>query len=312
MVEALDALPLPPLSFQFNNRKLIQGFYRGLGLPTSPPRDRTIDKLDKLPAQTVADLLVGDAGATPEQARPLPGASRHRVPGHLVRRPGPRARGAGRPAGRGARRARRRGRGLRRRRPPHVSGRGNLRHRPRSGLLHRHGRRDLHGRLRAPQVRRRRRSLRRARLGRQDDLPGRRRLLRRLAHPRTAASADGVLAGEPVRPVRRPRRAHRRGHPAAPPTRSPRRCARRGIPTEVAVAAQKFGKQIRYAERRGIPYVWFPGADGAPTRSRTSAAVTRSTPTRSTWTPPAEDLRPRVVSTCPPDRQHPHQQGATQ
>ena len=33
---------------------------------------------------------------------------------------------------------------------------------------------------------------------------------------------------------------------------------RRGIATEVAASAQKFGKQIRYAERRGIPYVWFP------------------------------------------------------
>ena len=33
----------------------------------------------------------------------------------------------------------------------------------------------------------------------------------------------------------------------------------RGIATEVAASAQKFGKQIRYAERRGIPYVWFPG-----------------------------------------------------
>ena len=33
----------------------------------------------------------------------------------------------------------------------------------------------------------------------------------------------------------------------------------RGIPTEVAATAQKFGKQIRYAERRGIPFVWFPG-----------------------------------------------------
>ena len=32
----------------------------------------------------------------------------------------------------------------------------------------------------------------------------------------------------------------------------------RGIATEVAASAQKFGKQIRYAERRGIPYVWFP------------------------------------------------------
>ena len=34
----------------------------------------------------------------------------------------------------------------------------------------------------------------------------------------------------------------------------------RGIPCEVAPSAAKFGKQIRYADRRGIPFVWFPGA----------------------------------------------------
>ena len=36
----------------------------------------------------------------------------------------------------------------------------------------------------------------------------------------------------------------------------------RGIPCEVAPSAAKFGKQIRYADRRGIPFVWFPGAGG--------------------------------------------------
>ena len=36
-----------------------------------------------------------------------------------------------------------------------------------------------------------------------------------------------------------------------------------GVPCEVAPEAQKFGKQIRHAERRGIPFVLFPGADGA-------------------------------------------------
>ena len=35
----------------------------------------------------------------------------------------------------------------------------------------------------------------------------------------------------------------------------------RGISTEVAPKADKFGKQIRYADRRGIPYVWFPDTD---------------------------------------------------
>src|SRR5215218_9351676 len=69
MVEALDALPLPPMSFQFNNRKLIQGFYRGLGLDDVTAAIRTIDKLDKLPEAAIAELLVSDAGATEAQAR---------------------------------------------------------------------------------------------------------------------------------------------------------------------------------------------------------------------------------------------------
>src|SRR6185436_8659330 len=69
MVEALDALPLPNLSFQVNNRKLIQGFYRGLGIPDVTAAIRAIDKLDKQPAEAVARLLVVDAGATPEQAQ---------------------------------------------------------------------------------------------------------------------------------------------------------------------------------------------------------------------------------------------------
>ncbi|MEP7020517.1 MAG: His/Gly/Thr/Pro-type tRNA ligase C-terminal domain-containing protein, partial [Pseudonocardiales bacterium] len=70
----------------------------------------------------------------------------------------------------------------------------------------------------------------------------------------------------------------------------------RGIPTEVAATPQKFGKQIRYAERRGIPFVWFPAADGAhevkDIRSGEQAPADFAT-----WMPPAEDLRPRVVVT---------------
>jgi len=68
MVEALSRLPLPPLSFQLNNRKLIQGFYRGLGLTDLTAAIRVIDKLDKLPPEVVADQLVELADATPEQA----------------------------------------------------------------------------------------------------------------------------------------------------------------------------------------------------------------------------------------------------
>src|SRR3954447_2183400 len=68
MVEALDLLPVPNLSFQVNNRKLIQGFYRGLGVPDVTAAIRQIDKLDKQPAEAVHALLVSEAGATEEQA----------------------------------------------------------------------------------------------------------------------------------------------------------------------------------------------------------------------------------------------------
>ena len=146
MVEALDALPLPPLSFQFNNRKLIQGFYRGLGLPDVTAAIRTIDKLDKLPEDAVAELLVTEAGATAEQARRCLELATIRTPDasfvDRVRALGRR----GRPARRGSRRARRRHRGLRGRRSPEGHRRGQPAHRPRPRLLHRHRRRDLHAR----------------------------------------------------------------------------------------------------------------------------------------------------------------------
>jgi histidyl-tRNA synthetase len=70
----------------------------------------------------------------------------------------------------------------------------------------------------------------------------------------------------------------------------------RGIPAEVAASAQKYGKQIRYAERRGIPFVWFPGDDQAAdsVKDLRSGDQVHADPTL--WSPPLEDLRPRVVS----------------
>jgi histidyl-tRNA synthetase len=70
---------------------------------------------------------------------------------------------------------------------------------------------------------------------------------------------------------------------------------RRGISCEVAPVAAKFGKQIKFAERRGIPYVWFP-ATGEQTGDsvkdiRSGAQVVADA---SSWIPPQEDLRPRV------------------
>jgi histidyl-tRNA synthetase len=68
---------------------------------------------------------------------------------------------------------------------------------------------------------------------------------------------------------------------------------RRGISTEVAPAAAKFGKQIRHADRRGIPYVWFPG-DPHEVKDIRSGDQTPADPR--TWEPPAADRMPEIVT----------------
>jgi len=72
----------------------------------------------------------------------------------------------------------------------------------------------------------------------------------------------------------------------------------RGIPTEVAPRADKFGKQIRYADRRGIPYVWFPGEVGDSIKDIRTGDQISADP--ATWTPPAQDRHPRVLPTPDP------------
>jgi histidyl-tRNA synthetase len=65
----------------------------------------------------------------------------------------------------------------------------------------------------------------------------------------------------------------------------------RGISTEVAPRADRFGKQIRYADRRGIPFVWFSSGEVKDIRSGEQVAADADT-----WTPPEEDLSPGVVT----------------
>ena len=74
----------------------------------------------------------------------------------------------------------------------------------------------------------------------------------------------------------------------------------RGIPVEVAPSAARFGKQIRHADRRGIPFVWFVGAPdehGAPTSDQVKdiRSGDQSTADAATWEPPSDDWWPRVV-----------------
>ena len=66
---------------------------------------------------------------------------------------------------------------------------------------------------------------------------------------------------------------------------------KRGIATEVAAAPQKYGRQIRYAERRGIPFVWFPEREEV--RDIRSGVQVAADP--AVWIPPLADLSPQVV-----------------
>lgn len=65
----------------------------------------------------------------------------------------------------------------------------------------------------------------------------------------------------------------------------------RGIAVEVAHKADKFGKQIRFAERRGIPFVWFGASSVKDIRTGEQADADPAT-----WEPPADDLRPGIAS----------------
>jgi histidyl-tRNA synthetase len=295
MGEALSALPLPPLSMQLNNRKLIQGFYRGLGIPDVTAAIRSIDKLDKLPADVVAALLVEEAGATEAQAdRCLQLAAIRTSDTSFVDRV--RALGVhddlldtglaeltavvdGASAVSGDR----------------VAIEANLR--IARGLDYYTGtvvEIFMVGYERLKAV---------GGGGRYDALASD----GSTTYPGVGVSfgisrslvplfQEGVLTGsravpsvvlvalvdEPSRPVS---------------VAVARRLRARGIACEVAESAQKYGRQIRYAERRGIPFVWFPGRDGMPDEIKDIRSGDQAAADADTWRPPDADLRPQVVRT---------------
>lgn len=67
--EALQRLGVPEVRILVNNRRLSEGFYRGLGLTDIDGILRSIDKLDKIGGPKVIELLIGESGATAEQAQ---------------------------------------------------------------------------------------------------------------------------------------------------------------------------------------------------------------------------------------------------
>lgn len=69
--EVLRALPFPPVRLHLNNRKVLEGAGRALGLEDLTPVLRTVDKLDKIGEAGVTEALTTQLGLTPSQIDPL-------------------------------------------------------------------------------------------------------------------------------------------------------------------------------------------------------------------------------------------------
>jgi histidyl-tRNA synthetase len=297
MAEAFTRLPLPPVRMQVNSRKLIEGYYRGLGVEDTQRIAgvmRVVDKLDKLDVGTVLAMLADEVGLTAEQAKACVALTEVSVEAEGLRE---RVKGLGvaHPLlDEGLEELLRVLEGTADLRSGRVEvvadlsvARGldyytgtvfetRMRGFEHIGSICSGGRYDAlasDGRTTYPGV--------------GISLGVTRTLAPLLARDLVTASRSvptAVLVALPGEDDRA----------AAAAIATALRA--RGIATEVAPAAQKYGKQIRHAERRGIPFVWFPQEDGShQVRDIRSGEQVDADP--SAWVPPAEDLRPSVTVT---------------
>jgi histidyl-tRNA synthetase len=287
--DALGSLPIPPIRIQVNNRKVCEGFYRGVGIGDPEAALRAVDKLDKIGPARVAELLTQTAGATEAQAkavlslaeissedtsfadsvhalgvdhplldegldelvRVVEVANEH-APGLLLA-------------------DLRIARGL-----DYYTGtvyETQLRGYEKFGSICSGGRYDNLATAGA------------------DRYPG-------VGISIGVSRLLGLLFGADMLTVSRPvptcvlvALPTDEDRPAC--ERLAATLRRRGIPTEVAPSAARYGKQIRFAERRGIPYVWFPGQPDQVKDIRSGEQVDADA---ATWQPPVDDLHPRVES----------------
>ena len=305
MAEALSVLPLPPLRLRVNNRKLIEGFYRGIGAPDPATVITTIDKLDKLSAEDVGRLLEKEAGLDDEQVRQCLALAaieaadtsfveQVRALGvdHDLLETGLRELAAvieGCEAIAGDRfqvvASLSLARGLDYYTGTvfeiYMEGFENLKSVGGGG---RYDALATDGKTTYPGV---------------GISFGISRTLVPLIQRGLLDSDRSVPSAVLVALVDEASRSHSDA--------VAQRLRARGIPTEVAASAQKFGKQIRYAERRGIPFVWFPGTDGARGRVRDIRSGEQTDADAGSWSPPGEDLRPHVVATSTTSNKEPHQ-----
>ncbi len=297
MAEALDALPIGDFTIRINNRKLAEGFYRGLGLTDTDGVLRNIDKLEKIGPDEVSRLLQSELGATADQAAQalalaairtqdtsfveqvralgvthdlldegleelaaVVGELHRRVPGRAVADLSI-ARGLDYYTGTVYETV--------------LTGHEQL------GSICSGGRYDAlaaKGNRTFPGV---------------GLSIGVTRLLMRMFAVQMATASRSVPTAVYVALT------HDDDWSAAQDTARALRA--RGIPTEVAVSAEKFGKQIKYADRRGIPFVWFTRAEDGQTvhevKDIRSGEQVPADP--QAWMPPQEDLRPQVTGARP-------------
>ncbi len=296
MAEALSGLPVPALTLQVSNRKILEGFYLGLGITEPTTVMPLVDKLDKVPADKIAELLQSDAGLTAEQAsRCLDLAEIRSADGsfvHAVRALGVEhplldegldellqvVTGAAGAAGVKVVADLRIARGL-----DYYTGtvfETRMAGYEQLGSICSGGRYDQlasDGKNTYPGVG--------ISLG-----------VSRLLVPLVA---DGLTSDRSVPSAVMVALTDEESRPASSAVAAALRA--RGIPAEIAASAQKFGKQIRYAERRGIPYVWFPagGHDGNRVRDIRTGDQVDADP--ATWNPPTEDLKPHILR--PPSKE---------
>ncbi|MFD1826815.1 MULTISPECIES: histidine--tRNA ligase [Mumia] len=293
MAEALSGLPVPPLRIQVNNRKLLEGFYRGLGVEDTAAVMRVMDKLDKLPEDTIRELLAKEGLDPAQSSKCLALAAIRSRDSSFAGQV--RALGVSDPLlDEGIDELTQLVDALAQVRLEGVSVTADLR--IARGLDYYTGtvfETELEGFEHLGSI---------CSGGRYEKLAddgrnvypgvgislGVTRLLVPLVsrgHLTTSRAVPSAVLVALVDEESRPASNAIAG-----------RLRARGIPTEVAASPQKFGKQIRYAERRGIPYVWFPAAGDGADQVKDIRSGDQADADGDTWTPPADDLRPAVIT----------------
>jgi histidyl-tRNA synthetase len=293
VADALRGLPLPPVRMQVNNRKLSQGFFRSLELTDLAGVLRIVDKLDKIGPDRVAEALRDELGASDAQAKAVLGFASIQAPDGSVADQ-VRALGGSDPLldeglaelVQVVETAR-----------EHAPGFLVADLRIARGLDYYTGtvyETVMVGHEKLGSV---------CSGGRYDNLAsddsrrypgvglsvGVTRLLSRVFGQRLATASRPVPTCVLVAVPAEEQRADCNRVAAA--------LRARGIATEVAPSAAKYGKQLRHAERRGIPFVWFPAGstDSGRHEVRDLRSREQVEADPNGWAPIADDLQPRVV-----------------